>query len=154
VKIRKNQEVNITRIGLHLLIEDKKHMVDEDESPFLIKCKGCEKNISKNKDKEECLIYIENNQESRIIKRRKEEDLIKPYETLRNIRNKNNLVKMNNKEEEKDEEYNFIIDLIDKLISGDEEFIVLIKNSIIEKGILKGQRNDIHLIINTIKRKK
>lgn len=66
---------------------------DMDNSPELVKCNGCELNISKNsQNKNECFIYM-NNQESRIIKKRCENQMLKPYETLRNIINKNNIIK-------------------------------------------------------------
>ncbi|PKY26880.1 hypothetical protein RhiirB3_389892 [Rhizophagus irregularis] len=34
--------------------------INMEESPILIKCHGCERNIKRNKDNNECLIYLEN----------------------------------------------------------------------------------------------
>jgi hypothetical protein len=52
-------------------------------------CEGCIKNISKKKGSKECLIYLEG-ECSRVIEKRKEEGVIKPYETLNNIIKKMN----------------------------------------------------------------
>jgi hypothetical protein len=57
------------------------------------------------------LIYVENNNGSRIIQKRLEGGMIKPYESLRNIMVKNNLLKAMNEEEEKVEEYNSRIEI-------------------------------------------
>jgi hypothetical protein len=46
----------------------KEEEIDRNTSPYLIKCKGCERNISKKKDNNECLIYLEG-ENSRTIKK-------------------------------------------------------------------------------------
>ncbi|PKK76490.1 hypothetical protein RhiirC2_772459 [Rhizophagus irregularis] len=63
--------------------------LDLNNSPSLKKCEGCIKNISKKKGSKECLIYLEG-ECSRVIEKRKEEGVIKPYETLNNIIKKMN----------------------------------------------------------------
>ncbi|PKY59608.1 hypothetical protein RhiirA4_430530 [Rhizophagus irregularis] len=72
----KNQKSkNYKRIRSYLILRNKDESIDE--SPSLIKCEGCERNISKKKIKEseigECLIYLAN-EESRIIKKRFEDE--------------------------------------------------------------------------------
>ncbi|UZO26742.1 uncharacterized protein OCT59_018956 [Rhizophagus irregularis] len=111
-------------------------IVDLDNSPELVKCSGCEKNVSKQNNKEDengfCLIYI-NNQKSRIIKKRVEKQFLKPYESLRNIIKKNEIIREYVEYDINDEFYNWRIDLIDKLIETDENFIKFLKNSLIEE---------------------
>lgn len=57
-------------------------------SPKLVLCKGCDKNIKVKKDKNECWIYIQNEKDSRKIEYRKEIfneiKYIRPYKTLEN----------------------------------------------------------------------
>ncbi|PKK65711.1 hypothetical protein RhiirC2_808487, partial [Rhizophagus irregularis] len=68
---KKSTSKKYKRIGYHYITED---IEDEENSPKLRKCEGCNKNISKGKNKEdrkECLIYLAN-EESRLIKERKE----------------------------------------------------------------------------------
>lgn len=79
---KKSQSKDFKRIKYHLIIKDTVNNLDE--SPCLIKCKGCEKNIQKKTRNSICLIYL-NNQDSRIIKQRMEDNyinLMKRYETL------------------------------------------------------------------------
>ncbi|PKK62315.1 hypothetical protein RhiirC2_790546 [Rhizophagus irregularis] len=100
-----------------------------------LKCEGCNKNISKGKnkeDKKECLIYLAN-EESRLIKERKEGEFIKPYESMKDICFKNNLIKEYNREEELDKIYNEQIELVDNMVGGDKEIIEIIKNNIMEE---------------------
>ncbi|PKC00469.1 hypothetical protein RhiirA5_428137 [Rhizophagus irregularis] len=139
-------EKNLKEIHLKLFDEEEKigyHMVansdivDLDNSPELVKCSGCEKNVSKKNNKEDengfCLIYI-NNQKSRIIKKRVEKQFLKPYESLRNIIKKNEIIREYVEYDINDEFYNWRIDLIDKLIeTTDENFIKFLKNSLIEE---------------------
>ncbi|GBC34182.2 hypothetical protein GLOIN_2v1777478 [Rhizophagus irregularis DAOM 181602=DAOM 197198] len=138
-------EKNLKEIHLKLFDEEEKigyHMVansdivDLDNSPELVKCSGCEKNVSKQNNKEDengfCLIYI-NNQKSRIIKKRVEKQFLKPYESLRNIIKKNEIIREYVEYDINDEFYNWRIDLIDKLIETDENFIKFLKNSLIEE---------------------
>lgn len=73
------------------------------------------KNISRKKNAKEFLIYIEN-ENSRIIERRKEEDAIKPFEMLNNIMLKNEWLNKYSKEERKDKAYNERIEMMDNLI--------------------------------------
>ncbi|PKY55294.1 hypothetical protein RhiirA4_474639 [Rhizophagus irregularis] len=118
------------RIGIHYTY--KEDTIDWNNSPLLVMCKGCEKNISKKKDNnQKCLIYIEN-KNSRIIKTRKEEGAIKPYETISNLIKKNECVKAINEDEKKNEEINRKIDQIDSLIKAENDFITIMKNSLAE----------------------
>ncbi|CAB4420179.1 unnamed protein product [Rhizophagus irregularis] len=121
-----------------------------DNSPFLVRCKGCEKNIKFNVN--ECLIYLEN-YDSSVIKKREEESLTKPYETLRNIIDKNNCVKTYNKKEEKDKLYNERIELIDNFIKSEADFIKILKNSIIERELHDNKRKQVHIIMDNVKMK-
>lgn len=100
-----------------------------EESPILIKCHGCERNIKRNKDNNECLIYLENDS-SRLIRKRIKDQGIKPYETLGNIIEKNKCVKLYNEEDIKDARFNERIELLDSLIDAEIEFIEILKNSI------------------------
>ncbi|PKC61241.1 hypothetical protein RhiirA1_466844 [Rhizophagus irregularis] len=56
---KKSQSKKFKRIGKHLIIKNKDG-INMEESPILIKCHGCERNIKRNKDNNECLIYLEN----------------------------------------------------------------------------------------------
>ncbi|PKY36018.1 hypothetical protein RhiirB3_457807 [Rhizophagus irregularis] len=83
-------------------------IVDLDNSPELVKCSGCEKNSRKT--------------------------ILKPYESLRNIIKKNEIIREYVEYDINDEFYNWRIDLIDKLIeTTDENFIKFLKNSLIEE---------------------
>lgn len=42
---KKSQSKNYKRLGLHLV--PRKDVIDMDNSPFLIKCEGCERNVGK-----------------------------------------------------------------------------------------------------------
>lgn len=113
---KKSRSKNLKRIGYHMKIKDEGGGVDIDNSPELVRCKGYDKNIKKKfKEGEEkfCLIYL-NNQDSRIIRKRAEGQVIKPYESLRNIMSKNDIVKKYTNEKIQDEFFNWRIDLIDK----------------------------------------
>ncbi|PKB99447.1 hypothetical protein RhiirA5_429683 [Rhizophagus irregularis] len=149
---KRSQSKNYKRIGLHLELVGEKY--DLNNSPFLKKCEGCYRNISKKKmEKKECLIYIENDS-SRIIERRKEEDFIKPYETLNNIINKNGCLKKVLEQEKRNEIYNERIENIDNIIRINEDFIKLIKNSIIEEEeSFMNEARKFFLIIDTTKTK-
>ncbi|GET56280.1 hypothetical protein GLOIN_2v1824527 [Rhizophagus irregularis DAOM 181602=DAOM 197198] len=56
---KKSQSKKFKRIGKNLIIKNKDG-INMEESPILIKCHGCERNIKRNKDNNECLIYLEN----------------------------------------------------------------------------------------------
>ncbi|PKY60175.1 hypothetical protein RhiirA4_430933 [Rhizophagus irregularis] len=118
------------RIGVHYI--HKEDTLDWNNSPLLVPCEGCEKNVGKKKDNnQKCMIYIEN-KNSRIIKTRKEGGAIKPYETITNLIRKNKCVKVINEDEKKNEEINRKIDQIDSLIKAEDDFIALMKNSLSE----------------------
>ncbi|GBC14484.2 hypothetical protein GLOIN_2v1478197 [Rhizophagus irregularis DAOM 181602=DAOM 197198] len=118
------------RIGIHYTY--KEDTLDWNNSPLLIMCEGCEKNISKKKDNnEKCLIYIEN-KNSRIITTRKEEGVIKPYETISTLIKKNECIRAISEDEENNEEINRKIDQIDRLIKAEDDFITIMKNSLFE----------------------
>ncbi|EXX70820.1 hypothetical protein GLOIN_2v1770769 [Rhizophagus irregularis DAOM 181602=DAOM 197198] len=80
---KRSQSKKYKRIGIHLILVGDHY--DLNNSPRLEECQECYRNISKKKGNNECLIYIEN-EISRKMDRRKEEDDIKPYETLNNTR--------------------------------------------------------------------
>lgn len=67
------------------------------------------------------------NEESRIIKKRFEGWCVKPYESLRNIIFKNVMIKNYVIEDKMNEHYNFRIDIIDSLISANENWINILK---------------------------
>ncbi|PKC03282.1 hypothetical protein RhiirA5_423998 [Rhizophagus irregularis] len=83
---KRSQSKNHKRIGIYLELAGDQY--DMNNSPYLKACEGCSRNISKKKGSKECLIYIDN-EISRKIERCKEEEFIKPYETLNNIIKKN-----------------------------------------------------------------
>ncbi|GBB89064.1 hypothetical protein RclHR1_15710005 [Rhizophagus clarus] len=127
---KKSKRKEYKRIGLHLITHPDS-LIQYDDSPTLIKCKGCEKNIGKSKD--QCLIYLENKHNSRIIKKRTEGGKIKPYETLRNIATKNEILRKYSEEEIENIAYNNKIETIDLIIKASEKVITNLKNNIIEK---------------------
>ncbi|PKY33618.1 hypothetical protein RhiirB3_452668 [Rhizophagus irregularis] len=62
---KKSKSKNFKKIGVHWIIENMSNM---DDSPNLIKCSGCEKNISKGSKAmqyNECWIYLDNNSGAR-----------------------------------------------------------------------------------------
>ncbi|GET00318.1 hypothetical protein GLOIN_2v1824527 [Rhizophagus clarus] len=129
--LKKSRSKAYKRIGLHLITHPDS-MIQEDESPNLIKCNGCERNIGKNKD--QCLIYLENNNNSRTIKKRRTENgFVKPYESLRNIAIKNEILKQHFVEELENIEFNNKIETIDQIVNASEETILKFKNNIIEE---------------------
>ncbi|GBC47807.2 hypothetical protein GLOIN_2v29323 [Rhizophagus irregularis DAOM 181602=DAOM 197198] len=140
-------------IGIHLELDGDSY--DLNNSPQLKKCQGCFRNISKKKGSNECLIYIEN-EICRNLDRRKEEDYIKPYETLNNIIKKNEWLRTYTKEDKKDESFNKKIELIDKIINtNDKNFLDIIKNSIFEEedNLISITKRRFCLLINTNKKK-
>ncbi|PKC56954.1 hypothetical protein RhiirA1_473237 [Rhizophagus irregularis] len=147
---KKSQSKKYKRIGLHLELVNKK--INMNNSSFLKKCEGCDRNVSrKNKGNGECLIYIENDI-SRIIEKRNEENYIKPYETLNNIIVKNNCVKNVLETENRNEIYNKKIEKIDNLIQSEIKFINIIKNSIYEKELYNtNEKSKFFIIIDTLK---
>ncbi|RGB35188.1 hypothetical protein C1646_759641 [Rhizophagus diaphanus] len=120
---KKSNSKNYKRIGVHYIIDEKN--IDWNNSPFLIICNGCSRNIK--------------------------DGIIKPYETLNNLIKKNECVKNLNNEERRNEIFNKRIETIDNLIKADKEFITIMKNSIFEdeqndeeQNYLK--KNDIRII--------
>ncbi|PKY26184.1 hypothetical protein RhiirB3_441412 [Rhizophagus irregularis] len=147
---KRSQSKNHKRIRIHLVIEGEE--IDINNSPFLKKCEGCSKNISKKKGTNERLIYL--GEFSRKIERRKEENLIKPYETLNNIIKKNTWLRNYTQEDRRDIIYNERIEIIDNLIKTEEEFITLIKNSIFENSDnTYGEKRRFYLAIDIVKTK-
>ncbi|EXX74870.1 hypothetical protein GLOIN_2v1824527 [Rhizophagus irregularis DAOM 181602=DAOM 197198] len=138
------------RLGRHLVMTGKEP--DLNNSPNLIGCEGCDRNVSKKKGNGECLIYIEK-EISRKIEKRKEEDFIRPYETLNNILTKNIWLRNTINEEKKDTLYNKKIEMIDNTIKANEEFINIIKNSIFERKELDFGKDRFFLIIEVKKNK-
>ncbi|GBC06112.1 hypothetical protein RclHR1_06630001, partial [Rhizophagus clarus] len=138
---KKSRSKKYKRIGVHL-IPNSHSINDKDNSPTLIACTGCNKNIKRINDGI-CHIYIEN-ENSRVINNRKEDNKIKPYESLGDIKNRNEKIITKNKlkqspiieeiEESKlaNINYNKKIDEIDQMIEASENFIEELKNNIIE----------------------
>ncbi|POG53486.1 hypothetical protein GLOIN_2v29323, partial [Rhizophagus irregularis DAOM 181602=DAOM 197198] len=150
---KKSQSKKYKRIGIHLELDGDSYNLNN--SPQLKKCQGCFRNISKKKGSNECLIYIEN-EICRNLDRRKEEDYIKPYETLNNIIKKNEWLRTYTKEDKKDESFNKKIELIDKIINtNDKNFLDIIKNSIFEEedNLISITKRRFCLLINTNKKK-
>uniref|UniRef100_U9U2G9 Uncharacterized protein n=1 Tax=Rhizophagus irregularis (strain DAOM 181602 / DAOM 197198 / MUCL 43194) TaxID=747089 RepID=U9U2G9_RHIID len=133
---KRSQSKNHKRIGIHLELVGEEY--DLNNSSYLKKCEGCSRNIK--------------NEYSRKIERRKDDGLIKPYETLNNIIKKNNWLRKFTQEERRDEIYNERIGKIDSIIKADEEFIMLIKNSIFENDEnFSREKRRFFLIIDAVK---
>ncbi|PKY51900.1 hypothetical protein RhiirA4_424850 [Rhizophagus irregularis] len=109
---KKSFSKHYKRIGRHLIMDGDEY--DLHNSPNLIPCEGCFRNIGKKKEKKECLIYI-NNDFSRKIEKRKENEFIKPYETLNNILKKNTWLRNQMEEERVDTAFNKRIEIIKKI---------------------------------------
>ncbi|PKC01909.1 hypothetical protein RhiirA5_425994 [Rhizophagus irregularis] len=135
---KKSQSKNYKRLGLHLV--PRKDVIDMDNSPFLIKYEGCERNVGR-KEKDN----------SRVIKRRLEGFNIKPYETLRNIIDKNKWVKNYSEEDKRDREFNFRIEMFDNLIKAENDFIEILKNSIYEREDFGIRRKVFWLVLDCLK---
>uniref|UniRef100_U9UDG4 Uncharacterized protein n=2 Tax=Rhizophagus irregularis TaxID=588596 RepID=U9UDG4_RHIID len=71
---------------------------------ILLYGEGCNRNIGKKVESKECLIYIAN-EASRIIKKRNEEGRIKPYESMRNIKMKMNIMETDERDKRKRQAY-------------------------------------------------
>ncbi|PKY55306.1 hypothetical protein RhiirA4_427411 [Rhizophagus irregularis] len=150
---KRSQSKKYKRIGIHLIMIGDQY--DLNNSPRLKECQGCDRNISKKKgNNNECLIHIEN-EISRIVERRKEENDIKPYETLNNIIKKNEWLKSYTNEDKRNELYNRKLELIDKIIKTNENnFMDLIKNSIIEDNELNLVAKRRFCLLIDVKKKK
>lgn len=86
-----------------------------------------------------------------MIKRRLEGFNIKPYETLRNIIDKNKWVKNYSEEDKRDREFNFRIEMIDNLIKAENDFIEILKNSIYEREDFGIRRKVFWLVLDCLK---
>ncbi|GBB97266.1 hypothetical protein RclHR1_29510001, partial [Rhizophagus clarus] len=138
---KKSRSKKYKRIGIHL-IPNSTLINDEDNSLTLIVCTGCNKNIKRINDGI-CHIYIEN-ENSRIINNRKEDNKLKPYKSFGDIKNRNEkLIKdkilkkrliIEEEEESNIDNINFNkrIDQIDQTIEASENFIEEIKNNILK----------------------
>jgi hypothetical protein len=136
---KKSQSKKFKRIEYHLIPKSERGNLDDS---------GCERNIKKGK-KEKNDEYI-NNSWSRIIKKRKEGEFIKLYETLRNTISKNEIFIEMNKEEILDEEYNIRIELIDKLVEANEVIINSIKHNLWEREDEFEMKVERYLILDAI----
>lgn len=120
-------------MGIHMIV---KNFDEKNNFPELINCKGCSKNIRLTCSKDQCFIYI-NNEVSRKVTTRKENEYVKPYETLENLIFKNNLLKDDVGDNEIDIIINDRIEAIDQFIDADKEVLNIIKNIImIEEGMV------------------
>ncbi|PKY55292.1 hypothetical protein RhiirA4_474637 [Rhizophagus irregularis] len=122
-------------------------------TPYVLINNQQKTNGEANIDNSPVLIKCEEKEDSRVIKRRIEDSNIKPYETLRNIILKNNCVTSYNKEEKRDKIFNERLELIDNIIKAENEFIEILKNSIIEREKNDKRRKEYWLIIDCIKLK-
>ncbi|PKC06509.1 hypothetical protein RhiirA5_419468 [Rhizophagus irregularis] len=91
---KKSQSKRYRRIGYHMIISNE----EDDDSPYLV--------------------IVKENEESRIIKKRNEERGIKPYESMRNIKMKNEILI----DDERDQNYNKRIEMINEMIKADQVF--------------------------------
>ncbi|CAB4403385.1 unnamed protein product [Rhizophagus irregularis] len=126
---KKSQSKRYRRIGYHMIISNE----EEDDSPYLV--------------------IVKENEESRIVKKRNEERGINPYESMRNIKMKNEILKKYVIEDERDQNYNKRIEMINEMIKADQGFIDILKNSIIETDAKNKRRKSVYLIIECLKKK-
>ncbi|PKB92957.1 hypothetical protein RhiirA5_387482, partial [Rhizophagus irregularis] len=91
IKSKKSRHKKYDEIGRHL-VEDRNLNIDneDDNSPYLVDCKGCEYNIGRKLNKEKCFIYIEKDVAITFEGRNEkmgagEVKIFKPYMTQENI---------------------------------------------------------------------
>ncbi|GET67253.1 hypothetical protein GLOIN_2v1824527 [Rhizophagus irregularis DAOM 181602=DAOM 197198] len=101
IKSKRSRHKKYDEIGRHL-VEDRDLNIDneDDNSPYLVDCKGCEYNIGRKFNKEKCFIYIEKDVATTFEGRNEkmeagENKIFKPYMTRENIYRQNELIKQN-----------------------------------------------------------
>ncbi|CAB4392059.1 unnamed protein product [Rhizophagus irregularis] len=98
IKSKKSRHKKYDEIGRHL-VEDKELNInnEDDNSPYLVDCKGCEYNIARKLNKDKCFIYIEKDIASTFKGRNEKMEVgglktFKPYMTRENIFRQNESV--------------------------------------------------------------
>ncbi|CAB4373413.1 unnamed protein product [Rhizophagus irregularis] len=101
IKSKKSRHKKYDEIGRHL-VEDKELNInnEDDNSPYLVDCKGCEYNIGRKLNKDKCFIYIEKDIATTFKGRNEKKEVgglktFKPYMTRENIFRQNELVNKN-----------------------------------------------------------
>ncbi|CAB4399026.1 unnamed protein product [Rhizophagus irregularis] len=91
IKSKKSRHKKYDEIGRHL-VEDKELNInnEDDNSPYLVDCKGCEYNIGRKLNKDKCFIYIEKDIATMFKDRSEKTEVgglktFKPYMTRENI---------------------------------------------------------------------
>ncbi|PKK57777.1 hypothetical protein RhiirC2_797431 [Rhizophagus irregularis] len=136
---KKSTSKKFKKLGLHWIICNNNMLED---SPELIKCKGCSLNVKKTSSSNECLIYLKTTA-TRVINYRTlntstNEKMIKPYETLEELKLKNDtLIMLNDILDDNEHMINNNIDLVDRYIDADIKDTFLIKEFIEKFSIYK-----------------
>ncbi|PKK59994.1 hypothetical protein RhiirC2_793996 [Rhizophagus irregularis] len=136
---KKSTSKKFKKLGIHWIICNNNMLED---SPELIKCKGCSLNVKKTSSTDECLIYLKTNA-TRVINYRTlntnaNNKMIKPYETLEELKLKNDtLIMLNDILDDKEHMINNNIDLVDRYIDADTKDTFLIKEFIEKFSIYK-----------------
>ncbi|CAB4380688.1 unnamed protein product [Rhizophagus irregularis] len=130
IKSKKSRHKKYDEIGRHL-VEDKELNInnEDDNSPYLVDCKGCEYNIGRKLNKDKCFIYIEKDIASTFKGRNEKMEIgglktFKPYMTRENIFRQNESV--NNIRIDKDNQMSIEIedeDIIDNCLKW-LEFVI------------------------------
>ncbi|CAB5369698.1 unnamed protein product [Rhizophagus irregularis] len=136
---KKSKSKQFKKLGIHWIICNNNMLED---SPELIKCKGCSLNVKKTSSTDECLIYLKTNA-TRVINYRTlntnaNDKMIKPYETLEELKLKNDtLTMLNDILDDKEHMINNNIDLVDRYIDANTKDTFLIKEFIEKFSIYK-----------------
>ncbi|CAB4373910.1 unnamed protein product [Rhizophagus irregularis] len=101
IKSKKSRHKKYDEIGRHM-VEDKDLNInnEDDNSPYLVDCKGCEYNIGRKLNKNKCFIYIEKDIAITYKGRNEKTEveglkIFKPYMTRENIFRQNELINKN-----------------------------------------------------------
>ncbi|CAB4379759.1 unnamed protein product [Rhizophagus irregularis] len=101
IKSKKSRHKKYDEIGRHM-VEDKDLNINnkDDNSPYLVDCKGCEYNIGRKLNKDKCFIYIEKDIAITYKGRNEKTEVgglktFKPYMTRENIFRQNELINKN-----------------------------------------------------------
>ncbi|CAB4385563.1 unnamed protein product [Rhizophagus irregularis] len=101
IKSKKSRHKKYDEIGRHM-VEDKDLNInnEDDNSPYLVDCKGCEYNIGRKLNKDKCFIYIEKDIAITYKGRNEKTEVgglktFKPYMTRENIFRQNELINKN-----------------------------------------------------------
>ncbi|CAB4392773.1 unnamed protein product [Rhizophagus irregularis] len=101
IKSKKSRHKKYDEIGRHM-VEDKDLNINNEDnnSPYLVDCKGCEYNIGRKLNKDKCFIYIEKDIAITYKGRNEKTEVgglktFKPYMTRENIFRQNELINKN-----------------------------------------------------------